>query len=73
MATVAPFHHINEEEKPGQKRMHHTNDGCADGQKITGSERVEGTGGFRRCVDCSRLDEIDALRSGAPAGGGAAR
>jgi hypothetical protein len=47
--------------------MHHTNDGCAEGQKITGSERIEGTGGFRRCVDCSRLDEIDALRSGAPA------
>jgi hypothetical protein len=68
MPTIAPFHYAREEEKPGQKRMHHTNDACVDGQKISGSDRVEGTGGFRRCVDCSRLDEIDALKSPSPAG-----
>ncbi|RLT34859.1 MAG: hypothetical protein DWI59_05490 [Chloroflexi bacterium] len=68
MPTVAAFHQVNEAEKPGPKRMHHTNDACAEGIKIARSERVEGTGGFRRCVDCSRQDEIDALRSAAASG-----
>lgn len=65
MATVAAFHQVNEEEKPGQRRMHHTNDACAVALKIPASDRVEGVGGFRRCVDCSRLDEIEALRRAA--------
>ena len=65
MPAVTPFHWKNEAEKPGQKRVHHTNDACDDGRKIATGERVEGTGGFRRCVDCSRLDEIDALRAAA--------
>jgi hypothetical protein len=65
MPSVAPFYYVKEEEKPGQKRMHHTNDACTEGQKIPAGERVEGTGGFRRCVDCSRLDEIDRLKAGA--------
>lgn len=68
MPTVPAFHYVKEEEKPGQKRMHHTNSACADGAKIPQNERVEGTGGFRRCVDCSRLDEIDALRAAPPSG-----
>ncbi len=69
MSTVAAFHQVNEAEKPGQRRMHHTNDACDEGHKIAHAERVEGTGGFRRCVDCSRLDEIDSLRRAAASGG----
>jgi hypothetical protein len=63
MPLVAPFHFKDEADKPGQKRMHHTNDGCLEGQKIAQADRVDGTGGFRRCVDCARQDEIDALRA----------
>lgn len=65
MATVAAFHQVNEEAKPGQRCMYHTNDACAVALKIPAGERVEGAGGFRRCVDESRLDEIEALRRAA--------
>ncbi len=65
MATITAFHSADEEAKPGQKRMHHTNDSCTEGQKIAAAQRQESTGGYRRCVDCSRMDEIEALRAAA--------
>ena len=58
MPKVAAFHDVKEAEKPGQRRMHHDNDSCEEGRKIPQAERQAGTGGFRHCVDCSRLNEI---------------
>ena len=68
MSQVAPFHSAGEEDKPGQRRMFHSNDACATGSAIPATERREGNGGYRQCVDCSRQNEIDALRASATGG-----
>lgn len=68
MPQIAPFHSAGEEEKPGQRRMFHSNDACTVGQQIPTNERREGNGGYRQCVDCSRQNEIDALRVAATGG-----
>ena len=67
MPTGAPFHLVTEPGEPGLKRMHHTNDGCTEGRTIALSDRIQGTGWFRRRVECSRLGEIDALKAVPPA------
>jgi hypothetical protein len=68
MPQVAPFHSTREEDKPGQRRMFHSNDACTTGSAIPADERREGNGGYRQCVDCSRQNELDALRAAAAGG-----
>ncbi|MEI6665129.1 MAG: hypothetical protein WCL53_03135 [Chloroflexota bacterium] len=68
MPQVAPFHSSGEEDKPGQRRMFHSNDACATANAIAAAERRVGNGGYRQCVDCSRQNEIDALRASATGG-----
>jgi hypothetical protein len=48
--------------------MFHSNDACTTGNAIPADERREGNGGYRQCVDCSRQNELDALRAAAAGG-----
>lgn len=56
MATVNPFHSVNEANKPAAERVHHNNNACAPGRDIPSWERRQGAGGYRLCNDCARLN-----------------
>jgi hypothetical protein len=56
MPQVATFHSVNEIQKPANLRVHHNNGACAPGRDIPVWERQPGTGGFRLCDDCWRLN-----------------
>lgn len=56
MATVNPFHSVNEPSKPAGQRVHHNNNSCPPGRDIPQWERRQGTGGYRLCDDCARLN-----------------
>ena len=56
MSTVPAFHSINEVYKPLQNRVYHNNDACPPGRDIPRWERKAGTGGYRLCQDCDRLN-----------------
>lgn len=57
MPSTAPFHSVNEEKKPAERRVHHNNSACAPGRDIPQHERRSGTGGYRLCEDCARLNK----------------
>jgi hypothetical protein len=56
MALVAPFHSINEAQKPLPHRVHHNNSACPPGRDIPMNERRQGTGAYRLCQDCQNLN-----------------
>jgi hypothetical protein len=58
MPKVLEFHSINEVMKPVNQRVHHNNSACPPGRDIPQSERRSGTGGYRLCNDCDRLNRL---------------
>jgi len=56
MPQVPPFHSVNEAQKPPRDRVYHNNSACPPGRDIPQHERRTGTGGYRLCDDCSRLN-----------------
>jgi hypothetical protein len=56
MTLVAAFYSINEATKPVTHRVHHNNNACPPGRDIPLVERLNGTGGYRLCEDCTRLN-----------------
>lgn len=56
MPATPAFYSVNEVKKPLQQRVHHDNSACPPGRDIPPSERRSGTGGYRLCEDCARLD-----------------
>ena len=57
MPKTAAFYSINEEKKPVAHRVHHNNSACIPGRDIPQSERRNGTGGYRLCDDCQKLND----------------
>lgn len=55
--TVPAFHSINEADKPAPTRVYHNNVLCRPGHDIQADERRNGTGGYRLCDDCKRLND----------------
>jgi len=53
---MAVFHSVNETKKPADKRVHHNNSRCPSGNEIPKREREPGTGGYRVCIHCQRLN-----------------
>jgi hypothetical protein len=56
VSQVPSFYSINEDKKPAAKRVHHNNNACPPGRDIPSHERRTGTGGYRLCEDCHRLN-----------------
>ena len=56
MATVPNFYTVNEIIKPTQKRCHHNDDRCGPGKDIPLRDMRNGTGGYRLCEDCQKLN-----------------
>ncbi len=56
MPATATFYSVNEVKKPADKRVHHNNSACRPGQDIPYSERRTGTGSYRLCDDCTKLN-----------------
>jgi hypothetical protein len=56
MPATAAFHSINEVKKPAANRVHHNNSACPPGRDIPHNERMTGTGGYRLCDDCAKLN-----------------
>jgi len=56
MAKVSPFYSVNEADKPADERVYHDQSGCGPGSEIKPGDRRSGTGGYRRCQDCKKLD-----------------
>jgi hypothetical protein len=57
MPKIAEFHSTHEANKPAGSRVHHNNGVCAPGRDIPQNERQAGTGGYRLCDDCQRLNK----------------
>jgi hypothetical protein len=56
MPITSTFYSINEASKPESKRVHHNNSACPPGRDIPKNERRDGTGGYRLCDDCQKLN-----------------
>jgi hypothetical protein len=56
MPSTPDFYSINEAKKPQANRVHHNNSACPPGRDIPQNERQSGTGGYRLCDDCGRLN-----------------
>jgi hypothetical protein len=56
MVLTAAFFSVNENLKPANHRVHHNNNACPPGRDIPSWERKLGTGGYRLCEDCQRLN-----------------
>jgi hypothetical protein len=56
MTLVPAFHSINEGQKPPARRVYHNNDACPPGRDIPLKERLTGTGSYRLCEDCNKLN-----------------
>jgi hypothetical protein len=50
------FYSINEIHKPAGNRVYHNNSACPPGRDIPEAERRPGTGGYRLCHDCEKLN-----------------
>jgi hypothetical protein len=57
MPVVPAFYSINEANKPLHNRVHHNNNNCPPGRDIPANERRNGTGGYRLCDDCQKLND----------------
>lgn len=51
MSKVSPYHSSNRSDPD----VHHDHDDCPTGQQIPEHNRVPGTGGYRRCNQCTEL------------------
>jgi len=51
MAKVSAFH----SKLDSDRKVHHDNDKCTEGNNIEAKNRVSGTGGRPRCNHCERL------------------
>lgn len=60
MALTASFHGMDEMLKPPNKRLYHNNDGCPSASEISPTDRQTGTGGYRLCKECERLDRKES-------------
>ena len=56
MPKMKEQYSINEVKKPAHLRVHHNNSACRPFQDIPASERKDGTGGYRLCADCVKLN-----------------
>ena len=56
VGTVPAFYSVHEAKKPAANRVYHNNDACHSGGCIPGRERMSGTGEYRLCEDCERLN-----------------
>jgi hypothetical protein len=56
MPAVAAFYSVNEALKPPPLRVYHNNSACPPGRDIPQHERKMGTGLYRLCDDCNRLN-----------------
>ena len=57
MPLVPAFYSIDEAKKPFQNRVHHNNSNCPPGRDIPLNERHNGTGNYRLCDDCKKLND----------------
>jgi hypothetical protein len=57
MPQVAAFYSVNEVAKPVTQRVHHNNSNCPPGRDIPANERRTGTGSYRLCDDCKKLND----------------
>lgn len=57
MPKAQPFYSVNEVKKPVPLRVHHDNSACPPGRDIPSWERQNGSGGYRLCGDCDRLNK----------------
>jgi hypothetical protein len=57
MPRVPDFYPVNEASKPAAKRVYHNNDACPKSRDIPQNERRNGTGGYRLCDDCEKLNK----------------
>lgn len=51
MAKVSPFHSIS----PNNRKVHHDNSSCTEGNNIESQNKRSGTGGHPLCSNCQRL------------------
>ncbi len=56
MPKVADFYSVNEAIKLAANRVYHNNSACPPGRDIPQHERRQGTGGYRHCEDCQKLN-----------------
>jgi hypothetical protein len=56
MSSVPAFYSINEAKKPAANQVHHNNSACGPGREIPLHERRSGTGNYRLCYDCTKLN-----------------
>jgi hypothetical protein len=52
MTRVTPYYSVNEDAKPEDERVYHTDNQCRVGREIPKNERCYGTGGYHPCKDC---------------------
>jgi hypothetical protein len=57
MTYTPDFYSVNEIKKPIDQRVHHNNNVCVPGKDIPNNERRSGTGGYRLCDDCAKLNK----------------
>jgi len=57
MTSTPAFHSVNESKKPVPNRVYHNNNACPPGRDIPTKERLQGTGGYRLCLDCDNLNK----------------
>ncbi len=60
MPSVDAFYSIKETLKPPENQVHHNHRSCVSGRKIPQYEHRFGTGGYRLCDDCQRLNQQGA-------------
>lgn len=51
MAQASPWHST----APNDRKVHHDNTSCTEGNNIESKNRASGTGGFPKCDHCTRL------------------
>jgi hypothetical protein len=56
MPSTPVFYSVNETAKPPLNGVHHNNSACPPGREIPQNERRPGTGGYRLCDDCDRVN-----------------
>ena len=56
MPATPPFYSVNEIKKPVQLRVYHNNSACPAGKDIPKHEQLPGTGNYRLCDDCAKMN-----------------
>ena len=58
MPSIASFHAFDEFTKPATQRAYHNNSLCSLGRDVPPATRRPGTGAFRLCEECGRLNSL---------------